>query len=72
MKISSVGTTAIIEGFQPGEKNKGIKILTFFSHKTYATIAIIVSPFGLLRHLNILNHLNLLNLLNLLNHLNLL
>jgi len=28
------------------KKNKGIKILTFFYHKTYATFYIIVSPLG--------------------------
>ena len=58
---------------RPGKEKE--KIGAFIFRGAYATIAIIVSPFGLLRYLNPLNLLNLLNLLNplnLINHQNLL
>jgi hypothetical protein len=51
---------SLSELLEPGKKNKK---LAFLLRGAYATIAIIVSPFELLRKLNLINLLNLLNLI---------
>jgi len=56
--------------FEPQEVKRKKAVGVFILRGAYATIAIIVSPFGLLWNLNPLNPLNPLNLLNHINPLN--